>query len=78
MLVLTKASLEVQNNVKLIREQGLMQLDTLINVGSDYFVQARVPDTSTVFLEVGLGFHAEFKLSEVDAFITDKSALLQG
>ena len=79
----------------MIREQQLKTVDTLVNLGSDHFVQARVyvlwmwlgrilgsynmyrPDTSSIFIEVGLGFHAEFQLDEVDDYIEQKTKYLQ-
>ena len=35
------------------------------------------PDTSSIFIEVGLGFHAEFQLDEVDDYIEQKTKYLQ-
>ncbi len=40
----------------------------MVNLGKDFYVQARVPDTSRVHVNVGLGFHAEMTLDEALAF----------
>ena len=53
-------------------------MKSLVNLGSDYFVQAKVPDTSHIFVEVGLGFHAQFTLDEALEFIEEKMKHLNG
>ncbi|KAL0219667.1 hypothetical protein P9112_005320 [Eukaryota sp. TZLM1-RC] len=54
----------LQKTLTHIVETGSMELTSLVDLGSSVFSEAHVPDTSTVFVEVGLGFHAEFLPSE--------------
>mmetsp|Transcript_11978 Transcript_11978/g.35448 ORF Transcript_11978/g.35448 Transcript_11978/m.35448 type:complete len:171 (-) Transcript_11978:67-579(-) len=69
---------------RILREQ-LEQMDTLgldrlklrVNLGGDFFAQARVDDASTVFVNVGLGFHAELSRAEARAFCARKEAQLE-
>ena len=49
-------------NVRGVQEQGSDQLRTLVDLGSQVYCQAEVPDTSRIFVSVGLGFHAEMTL----------------
>ena len=50
---------------------------TLVDLGSQVYCQAEVPDTSRVFVNVGLGFHAEMDLSQAEAFAEKKVAALR-
>ncbi|KAJ6891655.1 protein UXT [Populus alba x Populus x berolinensis] len=38
---------------------------TMVNLGSVLYMQADVPDTHRIFVDVGLGFHVEFTWKEV-------------
>ena len=67
-------SLELRNNVQLLLDQKQTSLKTQVNLGSDFYVQAKVPDTSKIFVSVGLGFHAELTLDEAVALCTQREA----
>ena len=62
----------------LIKEDGLTSLKTRVNLGCAFFVNAKVPDTSSVYVNVGLGFHAEMTIDEAIAFSTAQEAQLSG
>lgn len=49
-------------NVRGVQEQGQEELRTMVDLGSQVYCQAEVPDTSRIFVSVGLGFHAEMTL----------------
>ena len=66
-------SLELRNNVKMLQEQKKTSLKTMVNLGSDFYVQAKVPDTSKI-ASIGLGFHAELTLDETVTFCTQREA----
>lgn len=51
-------------------------LKTMVDLGANFYVQARVPDPSRVFVAVGLGFFVEFTIQEALVFIDKKIALL--
>jgi prefoldin alpha subunit len=63
------AYLELKQNIQMFQAQNLLDLTTLINLGSEFYAQAKVPDTSFIFVKIGLGFHAEMTLDEASAFI---------
>ncbi|CAI5465868.1 unnamed protein product [Closterium sp. Yama58-4] len=44
----------------------------MVNLGGEVFVQADVPDTSYIFVSVGLGFHVEFTRLEAKEFAASK------
>jgi len=48
----------------------------MVNLGSEFYVQAKVPDTSRIYVNVGLGFHVEFSLPEAIAFIDKREEYL--
>lgn len=51
-------------------------LRTQVDLGSNFYVQAQVPDTSRIFVNVGLGFYVELTLQEALGFIDKKLELL--
>ena len=64
-------------NAKSLREEGREEMRTLVDLGSQVYCQAEVPDTSRVFVNVGLGFHAEMDLAQAEAFAEKKIAALR-
>ncbi|KAJ1795860.1 hypothetical protein LPJ59_004099 [Coemansia sp. RSA 2399] len=64
--------LKLKTHIDTIRVQGLEELDTKVDLGSDFFVKAYVPDTSFIFVSVGFGFHLQMTLEEADSFIEEK------
>jgi len=63
---------ELRNNLLLIQQNELKSLTTQINLGSDLYVQAKIPNTSRVYLNIGLGFHVEYSIDEALDFIDTK------
>jgi hypothetical protein len=59
-------------NIKLIQRTNSTELKTMFNLGSDFYVEAEIPDASRIFVNVGLGFHVEFTLEEALRFIESK------
>lgn len=55
----------LRNNIKTVQDSKQKKLKTMVNLGSEFWVQAVVPDTSTIMVNIGLGFHAELSLDEV-------------
>ncbi|KAK8396008.1 hypothetical protein O3P69_005234 [Scylla paramamosain] len=51
-------------------------LRTKVDLGSNFYVQAHVPDTSRIYVNVGLGFFLELTLQEALGFIDKKLELL--
>ena len=66
--------MELRNNVQMLLEQKRTSLKTMVNLGSDFYVQAKVPDTSSIYVNIGLGFHAQMTLEEAAAFCTQREA----
>ncbi|KAJ7550897.1 hypothetical protein O6H91_07G123500 [Diphasiastrum complanatum] len=48
----------------------------MVNLGSEVYCQAEVPDTSHIYVDIGLGFHVEFTWSEALQFISVKEKML--
>jgi len=68
--------LELKNNIILLQENNMKEIKTKINLGNDFYAQAKVPDTSRIFVHVGLGFHVEYTLAEAIKFIEVKEKSL--
>eukprot|EP00668_Euglena_longa_P012005 GGOE01014429.1.p1 GENE.GGOE01014429.1~~GGOE01014429.1.p1 ORF type:complete len:163 (+),score=69.58 GGOE01014429.1:58-546(+) len=51
-------------------------LQVQVNLGNQFYMEACVPDTSHIFVNVGLGFHAELSLAEALEWLLKKEAAL--
>jgi len=72
--------LRLQKTCELIRENlqdGQPGLKTQVDLGSQCYMQAKVPDASHIYVEVGLGFLVEFTIDEAINFIPRKEAQLK-
>eukprot|EP00249_Psilotum_nudum_P016154 c25682_g1_i3 orf=191-631(+) len=67
---------DLAGNIKLLEQSRSKKLKTLVNLGSEVYMQAEVPDTSSIFVNIGLGFHVEFTWSEALQFISMKEKIL--
>ena len=68
--------MELRNNMMMLQDRGSGAMKTQINLGCNFHVQARVPDTSWVYVNVGLGFHAQMTPAEAIAFSTQQEEAL--
>ncbi|KAL2498409.1 Uncharacterized protein Adt_23959 [Abeliophyllum distichum] len=60
---------DLRRNIENLEKNSVTSLRTLVNLGSEVYMQADVPDTRHIFVDVGLGFHVEFTWSEALKFI---------
>ncbi|CAI5930720.1 unnamed protein product [Closterium sp. NIES-65] len=60
MMFYPRYSEELVRNIEALEENGVEEMRAMVNLGGEVFVQADVPDTSHIFVAVGLGFHVEF------------------
>ncbi|XP_039146262.1 protein UXT homolog isoform X2 [Dioscorea cayenensis subsp. rotundata] len=67
---------DLKRNIQVLEKSGATSLRTRVNLGSEVYVQADVPDTRRVFVDIGLGFHVEFTWSEALDFISVREARL--
>ncbi|CAI5980795.1 unnamed protein product [Closterium sp. NIES-64] len=63
---------ELVRNIEALEENGVEEMRAMVNLGGEVFVQADVPDTSHIFVAVGLGFHVEFTRLEAKEFAASK------
>lgn len=68
---------QLLSTVEVLRRQGTDNVRSRVNLGSDFFARAEVPDASRLVVNIGLGFHAELTLDEIDAFVAERDELLQ-
>ncbi|KAF9111030.1 hypothetical protein BGX27_005491 [Mortierella sp. AM989] len=69
--------LKLAKDIQVIKDNGLTEMKTQVDLGSNFYVQAKIPDTKYIFVNIGFGFHAELTLDEALTFITKKEAHLQ-
>ncbi|CAM8912487.1 unnamed protein product [Rhodiola kirilowii] len=67
---------DLKRNIQSLEENNVTNLQTMVNLGSEVYAQAEVPDTSRIFVDVGLGFYVEFTLSEALKFISTREEKL--
>ncbi|OAY59431.1 protein UXT homolog isoform X2 [Manihot esculenta] len=63
---------DLRKNIENLEKNSVTRLRTLINLGSEVYMQADVPDTQRIFVDVGLGFHVEFTWSEALNYISQR------
>ncbi|KAJ3057165.1 hypothetical protein HK097_011170 [Rhizophlyctis rosea] len=68
--------LKLKNQIELIKSQNLTEMKTMMDVGAQFFMQAKIPDTSKIFINIGMGYSVEFTLDEGLAFIDSKEKIL--
>ncbi|XP_042496436.1 protein UXT homolog [Macadamia integrifolia] len=71
-----KIFLDLKRNIENLEKNDVTSLRTLVNLGSEVYMQADVPDTQHIFVDIGLGFHVEFTWSEALEFISKKEERL--
>jgi len=66
--------LELRNNMRMIQDQNLSSMKTMVNIGCDFYANANIPDTSWVYVNIGLGFQAQMTLDEAIIFSNHREA----
>nr|CAG4637553.1 EOG090X0MWD [Ceriodaphnia reticulata]SVE73356.1 EOG090X0MWD [Ceriodaphnia reticulata] len=64
--------LTLQKTIENLKELDVNPLKTKVDLGCGFFVQAEVPDVSTVLVSIGYGFFLELTHHEACSFITKK------
>eukprot|EP00435_Cladocopium_sp_Y103_P020489 s411_g5.t1 len=62
----------LRRNISLLLKDDISELETSVELGCQFYVKAFVPDTSSIFIDVGLNFRLEMPLTEAQAFLEDK------
>ncbi|KAI8919652.1 Prefoldin subunit-domain-containing protein [Entophlyctis helioformis] len=64
--------LQLRNQIEVMNtDKAGPELKTMMNVGSDFFIKARIPDTSKIIINVGADVFLEMPLDEAMSF-TDR------
>ncbi|XP_072343937.1 protein UXT isoform X2 [Scyliorhinus torazame] len=70
--------LQLKNVIERLQESESKELKMDVDLGCNFYVQAKVPDTSVIFVSVGYGFFVELTFAEALRFIERKSLQLTG
>ncbi|RLN33140.1 hypothetical protein C2845_PM03G11820 [Panicum miliaceum] len=73
-----KTFLDLKRNIENLERNGVTSMRSMVNLGSEVYMQAEVPDTRHIFVDIGLGFHVEFTWQEALQFISVREARLVG
>ncbi|ORE07394.1 Prefoldin alpha-like protein [Rhizopus microsporus var. microsporus] len=68
---------KLYSQIELIQENKLKELKTMVDLGSQFYAQAHIPDTTYIYVHAGFGFHVQFTLDEAKTFIKKKEHQLQ-
>ncbi|KAI9491343.1 Prefoldin subunit-domain-containing protein [Zychaea mexicana] len=68
---------KLKSQIELIQQNELDELKTMVDLGTQFYVQAHIPDTKYIYVNVGFGFHVQFTLDEAKKFIDKKEKQLQ-
>ncbi|XP_063289137.1 protein UXT [Pelobates fuscus] len=69
--------LQLKNVIERLQEMSPSEtLETQVDLGCNFYVNAEVPDASKIFVALGFGFYAELTLDEALKFIEKKSKML--
>lgn len=68
--------LTLRNNIEIIKQEKLQKLKLLVDLGSKFYMKAKVDDTTYIYVNIGLGFHVQFTHDEALAFIAVKEKQL--
>ncbi|KAL1338506.1 hypothetical protein HN51_033135 [Arachis hypogaea] len=60
---------DLRRNIENLEKNSVTSLRTLVNLGSEVYLQAEVPKTQHIFVDVGLEFHVEFTWFEALNYI---------
>ncbi|OIW02156.1 hypothetical protein TanjilG_02380 [Lupinus angustifolius] len=63
---------DLRKNIENLEKNSVTSLRTMVNLGSEVYLQAEVPDTQSIFVDIGLGFHVEFTWSEALNYIAKR------
>ncbi|KAK6467224.1 protein UXT [Huso huso] len=68
--------LQLKNVIESLQESESKELTTDVDLGCNFYVQAKVEDSSRIFVSIGYGFLVEFTLPEALKFIEKKTKQL--
>eukprot|EP00475_Leptophrys_vorax_P009601 TRINITY_DN16353_c0_g1_i1.p1 TRINITY_DN16353_c0_g1~~TRINITY_DN16353_c0_g1_i1.p1 ORF type:complete len:135 (+),score=16.55 TRINITY_DN16353_c0_g1_i1:2-406(+) len=63
---------DLVRNIESLEANSVDDMRCMVDVGQQVYMQAHVPDTSRLFVSVGLGFHVEFTRLEAKEFAAVK------
>ena len=66
--------MQLRTSVQQLIDERQSSLKTMVDLGNGFFVQAKVPDTSMIQVNVGLGFHAQLTLQEAVGLCEQREA----
>ncbi|CAN7077913.1 unnamed protein product [Brassica oleracea var. botrytis] len=68
---------DLRKNLETLEKNGVNSLKTMVNLGSEVYMQAEVLDTRHIFMDVGLGFYVEFTRQEALDYIPKREELVK-
>jgi len=74
----TKDKFDVTRDTMAVTKKKTEELESLVDLGHQIaYSRAIIPDPTTIFVHVGMGFHVEFKLGEAIEFIDRRLEFLE-
>ena len=71
--------LQLKSTITTLQNNGFDKsgFKTQVDVGQNFFVEAHIPDASTILLDIGLGHYVEFSLHDAVVIINVRIKLLE-
>lgn len=70
---------QLKSTIAALQNNGLDKsgFKTQVDIGQSFFIEAHVPDASTILLDIGLGYYVEFSLNDALVVINVRIKLLE-
>ena len=69
---------ELHNTLDTIETNNLQQLKTMVNMGCEFYMQAEIPSTERIIVDVGCGIYVDYARQEALLFVEQREALYEG
>lgn len=71
--------LQLKSTITTLQNNGFDKsgFKTQVDVGQNFFIEAHIPDASTILLDIGLGHYVELSLNDAIAVINVRIKLLE-
>ncbi|KAK4758843.1 hypothetical protein SAY87_020144 [Trapa incisa] len=67
---------DLRKNIENLQRNSITNMRTMVNIGSEVYLQAEVSDTRRIFVDIGYGFHVEFTWDEALKYLPSREELL--
>ena len=67
----------LKHTIEMLEEQKIDKMDTKVDIGCNFYMQAQIEDTSTMIVDIGWGVFVELTREQAKSFCEQKQAQIQ-